>query len=334
HELVLPEQPTPVEDVEPRDGRKTGPGGMRLGGDRMGGGGMGGGPGGGMPGYSAHWYAPQAVSGQETNLGLVQQSLSGGFPLWRGEGAMLLATAGVQSTLFQTSAVFPDSGKAFPEQVWNIRLGLMATHQFDNGWTGSVMLNGGSASDQPFHSVREMNGTLLTFVRVPSGESNAWMFSLMYSPVSQIPFPIPGVAYQWQATDTLRINVGVPFQVFWQPTEDIYFQASYFPLTIVRLQSGWRVGSGPVTVFGGYDAANEAYLLADRIDYRERFFSYAQTFSAGLRYQLPRFGSLELSGGWAFDRYFFNGTGFSGRHYDRIDLSPGPYLAAAYRLSF
>ena len=130
------------------------------------------------------------------------------------------------------------------------------------------------------------------------------------------------------------MNVGLPFQFLWRPAADVTVEGSYMPITMVHFQTSWCVGGGPLTVFGGYDWTNEGYFLADRVDDRERFYSYAMTLSAGLRYKLTGYGVFELSGGYAFDRFFFQGKSFSDRNHDRVDVDPGPFLGASFRLRF
>ena len=93
----------------------------------------------GGPGYSATWYPSRSVSGQSTDLALFRQNLSLAAPLWKDNGDALMLTGGIQESHFTTSAVLPDTRRAFPSDLWNINLGLNYLHHFDNGWTGGLM---------------------------------------------------------------------------------------------------------------------------------------------------------------------------------------------------
>ncbi len=140
-----------------------GMGGLGMGGFGMGGFGMGGlgqggfGPGG--PGYGATWYPsrPASASGPDGELGLVRQSLSAAAPVWRDGGDLVLLSAGVRNSMFFTDAVLPDSHQPFPSELWNVNLGSIYVHKFQNGWSGALGINFGSASDKPFYSINEMN---------------------------------------------------------------------------------------------------------------------------------------------------------------------------------
>ena len=113
--------------------------------------------------------------------------------------------------MLSTSAMLPDSGRSFPDTLWNIRFGMNYSHLFVNDWLLTMGVNLGSSSDKPFDTWRELNFGINAMLRVPQGERNAWVFSLSYSPLGQIAFPIPGIAFQWQANDWVRVNLGLPF---------------------------------------------------------------------------------------------------------------------------
>ena len=56
----------------------------------------------------------------------------------------------------------------------------------------------------------------------------------MYSPTSELPFPIPGVAYVWQPADNFRMNIGVPFMVMYRPVDDLTLDFSYMLVRTVH----------------------------------------------------------------------------------------------------
>ena len=134
----------------------------------MGGLGMGG-PGMGGPGYGATWYPSRPVSGSAPGgeFGLVRQNLSEAVPVWRNGGDVLMLSAGVRNSLFFTDAILPDSHRPFPHELWNVSLGTNYMHKFDNGWSGMLGINFGSASDKPFHSINEMNVGFMSFLQIP-----------------------------------------------------------------------------------------------------------------------------------------------------------------------
>jgi hypothetical protein len=278
------------------------------------------------PDYRVTWFPSEPVARQPTDLGYVQNDFGLLFPVWQQDGDEWTASAHARGDIFQTHAVLPDSLRPFPDELWNIRLGTSYRHLFDNGWIAGGSVSFGSASDRPFHSIEEMTAGINTFLRVPQGEHNAWLFTLSYSPTSELVFPVPGVAFVWQPSDCFRANIGLPFQVMYRPTDDLTLDVSYMLLTTFHARAAYRIGR-VFQVYGGYDAENESYFLADRADERDRFFSYYQRVVAGLRANLGAHAALDLGSGYAFERYFFQGHSLRDSHTDRIDVGDAPFLS-------
>jgi hypothetical protein len=297
------------------------------------------GPGGGQFGLAQPMnnfrvlVAPDAhVVGQRANLDLLQTDLSLAVPAWRDPCNTLLVTANVLNESMAPGGIaLPVTGQAFPSELWNIRMGLTYRYQFDNGWNAGLSVGAGSASDRPFHSINEITENISTFLRIPSGDHNAWLFSLSYSPNSQLNFPIPGVAYLWQPSDTFRASLGVPFQVMYRPIDDLTLDFSYMLLTTVHARATYRL-CRPLRIYTGFDWENESYWLADRPDVKDRFFYYDKRLSAGLQLAVGTNCLLDLSGGYLFDRYYAEAQSVSLNPPNRIDVSDGPYLGLQGRV--
>jgi hypothetical protein len=274
------------------------------------------------------WIPSQPVAGQAARLGSVREEGALRLPVWTAPCDSLFFTTSLRGTFIQTDAVLPDTRQPFPTELYDVRFGLQYQHRFDNGWTLGGGFNVGSASDRPFNSINEITAGLNVFLRVPQGERNAWLFSLTYSPLSEIPFPIPGVAFLWQPCDELRLIIGVPFQVFWRPIEQLSFDATYMPLTTVRGRVSWHF-SKQLRAYVSFDRGNESYLLADRLDSRDRFYYYDTRLTSGVEWRIRDWLTLDLSGGYVFDRYYFEGRSFSD-HGNRVDVGDGPFVALRY----
>ncbi|MEI8375183.1 MAG: DUF6268 family outer membrane beta-barrel protein [Planctomycetota bacterium] len=294
-------------------------------------------PGGGGPfRYSAIWLPSTSVHGQDAKWGLVGQDLSVMCPVWMDGTNRVMFMGGVSNRLIQTDAVLPDTGQPYPSELWNTHVGLMFNRQLDNGWMAGGGVNLGSASDRPFGALRDMNIGMNAMLRVPQGEHNAWMFSLMYSPMSEIPFPIPGVAFNWNPSEQFHANIGIPFQVTYRPTDDWTFEVMYMPIHTIHAKATYRF-SEQIRAFASYDWANEVYALADRVEDNERFFMYDQRAALGLEATLVRFATVDVTGGYAFDRYSYEGSqtsAFNATQINRVDIGTGPFTALQLKLRF
>jgi hypothetical protein len=282
--------------------------------------------------YAVTWFPDASVAGQNATLGFVRQEIGVACPLWKDECDMVGLTTNVRSVLFHTLAMLPGSSEAFPQELWDIRFGVNYKHTFDNGWTAGGNVTFGSASDRPFNSVNELTASVMAFLRIPVGEHNAWLFSLMYSPTGELSFPIPGVAFYWQPSDTFNATLGIPFKVMWRPLDGLTLEASYMPLTNVRARATYHIWGG-ISVYAGYDNTNEAYLLAGRSDTNNRFFIYDQRVTGGVKLEFGRHVCLDLSSGYAFDRLFFQGHSISDQG-PRIDVGDTPFGSLLFEVRY
>jgi hypothetical protein len=291
------------------------------------------GAGGMMPSafYRVTWLPTQPVSGQNAHLGFVEQDLSFSCPLLRDDHNYLALQTGVRAQTYQTDALLPNSTQPFPDQFWAVNVGVMGFHRFDNGWVGGGMLSGGSNSNRPFADPSQLNATVAAFLRVPSGDHNAWNFSLFYSPLGQIPFPIPGVSYYWQPSDRFAASIGVPFQMRYLATDDIGLDFSYMLLTNVHARATFNIRR-PLRYFLGYDWTNQGYFLSTPLESTNRFFYYQQRLATGAQYRYSPRLFMELSTGYAFDRFYSEGSIFGTGDQSRLGVGASPYLAGAVQM--
>jgi hypothetical protein len=290
--------------------------------------------GGAPPGYDVTWYPTLSTRDGSGELGLVRQGVNLAIPLWHGEQDMLMARVSVRQSNFTTDVQLPDSAQPFPDQLWDINFGLNWMHQYENGWSGGLMTGFGSASDRPFASIEEFTANLGGFLRVPAANGrDAWQWMLMYQYGGPVIFPIPMLAYAWNPSAELAVNVGLPFSVRWRPTDELQLQFSYMPLNNVdaKVQYQW---TKTWLAVAGYEFQNESYFLVDRTDAQDRFFALEQRLIAGLRRPIGVHGALELNGGYSFGRHYGQGTNQWAPLSDRIDLDAGPFIGLQYRLQF
>lgn len=109
-----------------------------------------GGPNRDKPEYTVTWYPSSAVSGQNDDMEMIRQKLNVGAPVWKGDGDMVTVNAGIRHCRFHTDVVLPDSGRAFPDELWDLGIGVNYLHRSSKNWKSSLKLDLDSASDKPF----------------------------------------------------------------------------------------------------------------------------------------------------------------------------------------
>ncbi len=269
------------------------------------------------------WWLPrQNLKDQPADLAMNGEELEFAVPVRIDADGIWLALGAFQRLEISTSAVLPDSGLAVPDQLWDIEVGTMHLRKLANGGRAGGMLRVGSPSDQPFASLREMTVTLLGFLTIPSGQRDAWSFSLFYTPTGQIIWPIPGVAYVWRPSEQFQANLGVPFSLEYRPTETLTITAGYRPLNHIHVLVGQALGES-WSIYGGYRTVNKTFLLADRQNDRERTYIFDQRLMLGSQLELGRGWSLDVSAAYVFDRQMFQAEKFSGRRRDELRIDPG-----------
>lgn len=293
--------------------------------DRGGMGGMFGGGGGSPIGYRFFGEPERPVEGQAGDFAHWGQEIRLSYPVWKSAPHVVLVSTSVTNDLYDTSAVFP-RGTEFPGSLWNIRLGANYFRSLANDWKLGGGVNIGSASDVPFGALRDVNPAVFSFLRIPRGE-NAWNLSVFYSPLSEIPFPIPGVAYYWHVSDELQMNVGIPAQLTWKPSESFTFAASYMLLHTINVRGTWHFDEA-WSAYVAYENRNRSWFLHDRVRDDERLFAYDQGVLVGLQRRFWSKFQAEVMGGYLFERFYFIGADYADRNRDRIDIEAGATMGA------
>ena len=271
------------------------------------------------------WAPPVAIRGSSDQLSINAEyarlavplvAPAEGKPLWLGIGRF-------GRLELATSAVFPDSGKPIPDQLWLVETGVTHIRPQDNGGSLGGTFLFGSASDRPYAAGRDLTLMAILFLNRPARRPNdEWNFSIFYSPTSQLPYPLPGVAYLWRPNDAFEAKLGVPAGLEWRPDDNWTLSFNYFPLVNVNATARRRLTDG-LSFVTFYRSDTEIYFLADRVNDAERFYVFDQRVAAGLEQSLGRGFTLELMASYLFDRTLFQGTSFTSGRTDVVTLGNG-----------
>ncbi len=286
--------------------------------------------------YRYTFYPEQKVEDQNTTFTMTEQRVTLFAPLYQDTKDEWAVAGKVLYQNIDTQARFPEAGGLFPPELWDISAGISYRHKFDNGWTGGVALTVGSESDEPFNSIDEMYFRFVSLLRVPQGERNSWIFTLIYASDEQIfgqTLPIPGIAYAWVPSDKFTAVIGFPFSMIrYKPFENLTLDAEYYPFWTVRSRATWEIFQ-PLRAYVGFQWDSDHFYRADRDDKDDKIFYREMRLYAGIRFDLRHIG-FEVTGGWAFNRFYFEGEGYSDRHDNRIDVGSGPVIVGKINLRF
>ncbi len=277
----------------------------------------------------AFWAPPTPVVGQQATLSMNAEFARVGAPLMvpREGEPLWLGIAKFGRLELATEAVLPDSGERVPSQLWLVETGVTHIRPQDDGGTLGGTFLFGTASDQPYAAGRDLTLMAVGFWQKPAANGrDDWSFSVFYSPTSQLPYPLPGVAYVWKPDDTLEAKIGLPGDIEYRPNDDWELSLTYFPLVNVAAVARRRL-SEQASFFATYRTDTQIYFLADRLIEEDRFFVFDQRAAIGVERRLAGGFSLESTVSYLFDRTLFQGTSFSSGRRDVVDFDPGIALA-------
>lgn len=273
---------------------------------------------------SALWAPSEPTNQTGADLGFVRQNIGVSFPILLGNRQSLFGGLSVQSLLFQTDAILPDTGIPFPDALWDVRGTLVHTARFDNGWSTVLIGSLGSTGDKPFAAADELIPGVVAVLRIPARNEDAWLASVSYQPVTGLPFPIPGIAYLWQPSERFMAQVGIPFRSYWGITDRLRFDASYLPLINLRAYLTSQC-TEQFEVFVGFDWVSESYFLAERLRHDDFFNAIEMRLPVGGRWIINQNWAFDVQAGYLLDRRFFTGDGIFDDGTDNINVRPGPF---------
>jgi hypothetical protein len=216
-----------------------------------------------------------------------------------------------------------------PKDLWSLSTDLSYAHQLGGGRTLGLTAGVGALSDRPFHSLHETDFNATATYLSPTSGGNTWIFGLNFStsrPVlNYVPFPF--VASQWPSPEHgLDGTVGFPFaRVRWRPAPEWELLAS----TVLPAQAAVELALRPVEAVrlsAGLSWDHQLWALAGRADTSSRLFYDSKRAELGVEFPLLRPLVLRVTGGYAFDRSFFQGTSLYDRG-DRVPLGPSWFTA-------
>lgn len=288
------------------------------------------------PHAGATWYPSESTNQPGTSLGIDRYYFQAGVPIYHTDTDTIVFTSHLDQMNVHTNAILPTTSQPFPNQLFNVAFGANYFRQFANGNVGGLVLDVGSASDVPFHSSSEILASGTAFLLMPQDDHSAWFVGVNASTNSQVLYglPIPGGGYFYHPSEDFQAIIGFPFSVVsWKPARDWQLQYVYAFLTTMHARAVYQP-TNQWQLYAGFDWTNENWRRVDRPAPGDHFFYYEKRLAAGwLWWFAPNVG-FEVSGGWAFDRYFTEVDGFQLVGSNTVRVGNGPFVSAQFDVRF
>ncbi|MCX7803927.1 MAG: hypothetical protein N3A38_01935 [Planctomycetota bacterium] len=269
----------------------------------------------------------------------------------RGEHDWTFYAAGAAMD-FDTDAVLPGSGDPFPDELWDPRIGTVLRVAADKDLSIGGNLEVSSPCDRPFAGIRETVFRAGVFGSVEIDEHWSVTMALYYSNDRELFFkvprykeavrhlPVPAVRLCYRRGRDLAVSAGPGFAgVFWAPGGNFEVEASYAMIRNVRASVGWRPVE-ELKLYGGFEWSNRHFYRHDRRRDEDRLWYYEKRAEIGVRWHARpgRCASssvfLDAAGGYAFDRFWFEGEDYRDRMRDRFRLQDVPFVRLKLGVSF
>lgn len=288
------------------------------------------------PHIGMDWYPEQSTNQPGTTLSMQRFDFQGAVPIYNKGADTFVFTTNYDDVKVFTNAILPTTNQKMPNQLFNIALGVNYFHAFENGNVGGFVVDVGSASDQPFKNGRDVLASGTGFLLIPQSDEGSWFVGVNVSTNSQVLYgiPIPGGGYFYHPNEEFQAIVGFPFSVFsWKPAKDWQLQYVYAFLTTMHARAVYQP-TNDWQIFAGFDWTNENWNRSERVQEQDHFFYYEKKLATGFLYWFAPHVGLELSGGYAFDRYFTEVDGFQLKGINTVDVGSGPFLSVQMNVRF
>ncbi|MFA5138847.1 MAG: hypothetical protein WC728_06385 [Elusimicrobiota bacterium] len=238
-------------------------------------------------------------------------------------------------TELSASPLVAETGLRVPAKLWNLQASGAFARRLGERKRWGANMGVGSASDEPFHTMRETEFRATVFGELPAWGRDSWRLLLSYSNnrsfLNNVPFPGAGYVFRDRVRG-LQATVGFPFlAASYRPNEDWRVRAFMFGPNRVSVDAARRLVSG-VWTYARYERDPDQWLRSGREHRYDRLTFESQKARLGLRVSFRSGFSWDLSGGREFERRFFESRDANHSHVARADL--GDAWVSSVRLSW
>ena len=260
------------------------------------------------PAANSGQYSFSAMPGGRGAPDIISDSFRGTYVVLRSSADTVSVSGRAGEVQLGSQPIVLPSGVIVPSRLWNVEGSGAYSHRISDRRGYGLNLGVGSASDDLFHSIHETEIRASVHYQLPSATYNSWVLMLSYSNNRTFfnNVPLPGAAYLWHDPD-LRLDavIGFPFlSVRWHPDDNWTLSAALAGGVDFNAEAQRRL-TDRIALYARVERQPQQWLRADRDDYSNRLVFDEEDARLGLRARLGRGMGLDLSGGRAFDRQFF-----------------------------
>ncbi len=276
--------------------------------------------------YTGRFWSEEKVQDSDYDFAMQKHDLAFQTPVWQDQRNELALGLSADVRLVDSELILPEVNRKFPDELWDLNIGVSYRRKINQQWVGGVRAAIGSPSDKPFNSGDEIAYNGAAFARYDINKNHGMYFFLFYSSITDfLPgIPFPGVGWLYTNDDkSLSMMLGAPlFFISWRPVEPLTLKVIYFPLRNVYAEASWKFNN-QWSIFASYAWTYQDYFLSDRPREENRLFYYEMRGMGGVEFVATDNIVLQLSAGYVFERMMFQGENYGDDDQGRIDIDPG-----------
>lgn len=276
---------------------------------------------------SAIGYGVAGSGDEDKSVELSQAGAMLSVPFGIKETSSWSASVAYHAIQISTEAVLPSNQRKIPSTLSNTNFTLNHTQKTEGKKFWGFNVSYGSASDQPFAnpSVNTIGANWIQALSIE--EESSWSLIVNYSNNRPIlnNIPLPGFAYTYTPSKTFQGTFGFPF-VFtrWNFHPDLTWTGMILGFSIFKTELAYSI-KGPIQLYTSFDFSQQPFLLRDREDAKNRFFYDEKKVALGIRSPLNKVLFADLSGGFTYDRNFFEAKDYDNRNGNLLNVKNTAY---------
>jgi hypothetical protein len=281
-------------------------------------------------------FTKQSWHGRNRELGWLDFSAKGFLPVMQRERLEWSVQPHFSWRAIQGGAMLETANEPLPDDLYEIGVGTTLRMKLNNGWIVGGNFDISSPSDKPFASHDEVTLNTTLFAQMPWKDAIDLVATVNVSNDRNFApcIPLPGGAIHYYPSRELDVFLGIPFtSARWQPIDDLTLSMRWMMLRDLHAKVSYRI-CGPVSAYASFDWGEDIWLRHDRRHETNRLTYEDKQVALGVRWDISECFFVDAAGGWAWDRFWYEGDSYADRDRNRIKLEEGCFARLRVGVQF
>lgn len=286
--------------------------------------------------YKVFPPAPTMATGKTIGYNLIETSFMA--PVWIKKPNIMMLSMNYSTLRINTNLCLPDSNVPFPKKLEELTTKIEFIRKLGDRRYLAADFRLISSGDLLFHSKEKLTTEMRLGYVLPSGEKNAWVFLVQLSNDRDFlnNIPIPGLGYFYNPTKKFAVFFGVPFAMVGLYPTKMFDLQMVFGLSnelgqMLKFNMGIKLNDS-LFLHAGYNWSNSHYYHGLEGHNEHRFFYLEKRISTGLSYHLKKWGLINFTFGYAFDRHFFESNRSTNTDINLIEPASAIYGSMSFEV--